>query len=316
MKKALNILVTGCGGDIGQSIGKILVKSTFTKNLYGVDISDKNAAQFIYPNFSEGLPYTHPEYLSQLTIFIENNQIDIFIPIAEPELRFFSEQNILDTIGKAKMITASSLALEVGFDKYKTAHFLKDNNFPFPKTLLAKEIDRITSFPIILKSKIGSGGKDIHLIKNIDDFLFYTKGGTESYIIQEFIADENGEFTCGLFRSKKGEIRSIIIKRELHGGYTGYGEVVKNKEITSLLEQLAEKLNLEGSINVQLRLEGKTPKVFEINPRFSSTVFYRHLFGFDDLLWSIQNEMDLPLSDYIDNSVGKKLYKGFNEYIK
>ena len=53
MNKALNILVTGCGGDIGQSIGKMLLKSSFTKNLFGIDISDKNAAQFIYPNFFE-----------------------------------------------------------------------------------------------------------------------------------------------------------------------------------------------------------------------------------------------------------------------
>ena len=41
MNKALNILVTGCGGDIGQSIGKILSKSSYTKNLFGIDISDK-----------------------------------------------------------------------------------------------------------------------------------------------------------------------------------------------------------------------------------------------------------------------------------
>ena len=69
MNKALNILVTGCGGDIGQSIGKILLKCTFTKNLFGIDISDKNAAQFIYPNFSVGLRYTHPDYLKELEKF-------------------------------------------------------------------------------------------------------------------------------------------------------------------------------------------------------------------------------------------------------
>ena len=40
MSKRLNILVTGCGGDIGQSIGKILLESKYTKNLYGIDISD------------------------------------------------------------------------------------------------------------------------------------------------------------------------------------------------------------------------------------------------------------------------------------
>jgi carbamoyl-phosphate synthase large subunit len=315
MKKELNILVTGCGGDIGQSIGKILLKSSFTKNLYGIDISDKNAAQFIYPNFSVGARYTHPEYLSQLKSFIGAHKIDIIIPIAEPELRYFSEQNILETIGNAKMITASSLALEIGFDKYKTANFLKEQNLPFPETFLAKDIDAITSFPVILKSKTGSGSKDIHKINSMDEFLFYTRNGAEPYVVQEFIDDENGEFTCGLFRSKKGGIRSIILKRELHGSYTGYGEVVENKVITLLLEQLAVKLNLKGSINVQLRLQNNIPKVFEINPRFSSTIYFRHLFGFDDLIWSIEDLLGLEFSDTMQNVIGKKLYKGFNEFI-
>ena len=51
MNKTLNILVTGCGGDIGQSIGKMLLNASYTKNLLGIDISNKNKAQFIYPNF-------------------------------------------------------------------------------------------------------------------------------------------------------------------------------------------------------------------------------------------------------------------------
>ena len=72
MNKTFNILVTGCGGDIGQSIGKILLKSKYTKNLFGIDISNKNAAQFIYPNFSIGVPFTHPDYLQRLEIFIDS----------------------------------------------------------------------------------------------------------------------------------------------------------------------------------------------------------------------------------------------------
>ncbi|MDP2067946.1 MAG: ATP-grasp domain-containing protein [Lutibacter sp.] len=316
MKKALNILVTGCGGDIGQSIGKILLKSSYTKNLFGIDISDKNAAQFIYPNFSVGLRFTHPDYLKRLELFIEEHAIDIIIPIAEPELRFFSAQNILDTIGRAKMITASSLALEIGFDKFKTAEFLKNENLPFPETFLAKELISIESFPVILKSKTGSGSKDIHMINTMEEFLFYTRNDIENYVVQEFITDKNGEFTCGLFRSCEGEIRSQIFKRELTGGYSGYGEVIENNDIKALLEKLAVKLDLVGSINVQLRITENLPKVFEINPRFSSTVLYRHIFGFEDLLWSIEDKLGYELSNYKENAIGRKFYKGFEEYIK
>ena len=316
MIKPLNILVTGCGGDIGQSIGKILLKSIYTNNLFGIDISDKTAAQFIYPNFSVGLRFSHPNYLQNLEKFIDDNAIDIIIPIAEPELRFLSNINRLDKIGKAKMITASSVALEIGFDKYSTAEFLKKVNLPFPKTFLALDVKAIDYFPVILKSKTGSGSKDIHKIKTMDEFLFYTRNHIEDYVVQEFIPDDNGEFTCGLFRSKKGEIRSQIFKRELTGGYSGYGEVVENNKITSLLEVLALKLDLVGSINVQLRIIDNQPKVFEINPRFSSTVLYRHLFGFEDLIWSLEDALGYNLSDNRNFCTGSKFYKGYSEYIK
>lgn len=312
----LNILVTGCGGDIGQSLGKILIKSPFTKNLFGIDISDKNAAQFIYPHFSIGLRLTDSQFLNKLEAFIINHEIDVVIPIAEPELRYFSEQKILDKIGKAKMITASSLALEVGFDKFRTAEFLKTEGFPFPKTYLAKDIQDIDAFPVILKSRTGSGSKNIYKIYSMEEFLFYTRNNIEDYVVQEFITDINGEFTCGLFRSSKGEIRSQIFKRELISGYSGYGEVIENKSITLVLEELAERLDLVGSINVQLRLTENLPKIFEINPRFSSTVLFRHLFGFEDLIWSIEDRLGLDLSDSRKDVTGKKFYKGYKEYIK
>jgi carbamoyl-phosphate synthase large subunit len=316
MDKALNILVTGCGGDIGQSIGKILLKWNCTNNLFGMDISDKNAAQFIFPNFTVGLPINHPEYFKSLELFVEKNSIDIIIPIAEPELRYFSHNNILDTVGRAKMLTASALALEIGFDKYKTAEFLRNKKLPFPQTFLAKEIKDIESFPVILKAKTGSGSKDIHIINDMDEFSFYTRNDIDDYIIQEFISDKNGEFTCGVFRSRLGEIRTQIFQRELTGGYSGYGEVVENNQIAILLEKLAIKLDLIGSINVQLRISENVPKVFEINPRFSSTVLFRHLFGFEDLIWSIEDVLGLEISNNLTDVIGKKFYKGYSEYIK
>ena len=315
MVKAFNILVTGCGGDIGQSIGKILLEAPFTRKLFGIDISDKNAAQFIYPYFSVGLPFTDPNYLKSLEKFIEVNAIDIVIPIAEPELRFFSSKNILTNIGRAKMITASRFALEVGFDKLKTAEFLKKEGLPYPKTFLAKSLKSIDIFPVILKSRTGSGSKDIHKINSQEEFLFYTKNIKEDYVVQEFISGDQGEFTCGVFRSSNKEIRSQIFRRQLIGGYSGYGEIIENKMITSLLEKIAIKLDLLGSINVQLRFSEESPKVFEINPRFSSTVLFRHLFGFKDLEWSIRDQLGDDLMVYIEPKLGGKFYKGFNEYI-
>ena len=314
MKKKINILVSGCGGDIGQSVGKILKESSYVNHFYGCDISDKNAARFIYENFFLAPAVTDPDYVRTIETVIKEKDIDIFIPVSEPELRFFFRINRLDYIGGAKILMACGKALEVGFDKLKTAEFLKKKKLPFPMTQELEKATNMEKFPVVLKSRTGSGSSKVDVVQDSKTLKSVSRNNP-GFIVQEYLDGTSGEFTCGLFRSSGGIPRTIIFKRELHGGYSGYGEVIQNNDIKNVLIKIAEELKLVGSINVQLRLSSKGPTVFEINPRFSSTVLFRHLLGFKDLEWSIEDSMDLPVSDYIDNSEGKKFFKGFEEYI-
>ena len=309
-----NILVTGCGGDIGQSIGKILNESDFVSDIYGCDISSKNAGKFVFKNYFIGLPFKDENYLANLERIVEEKNIDFIIPISEPELRYFSKINVLDHIGKAKMITASLKALSIGFDKLATANFLEEKKLPFPNTFLVSE-KRDYQFPVILKSRTGSGSAAVYKVEDIDE-LEFLRVRNPDFIVQEYLEDELGEFTCGVFKSRSGIIRTLIFKRELTGGYSGYGEVIKDQSIHDLLVKLAQEIDLLGSINVQLRLTSIGPVVFEINPRFSSTVLFRHMFGFKDLEWSIKDLLGIELGAYIAPEPGSKFYKGFNEYIE
>ncbi len=68
---------------------------------------------------------------------------------------------------------------------------------------------------------------------------------------------------------------------------TGWAKIIDDEEISQMCEAIANGLNLRGSMNVQLRLTDQGPRVFEINPRFSSTTAMRHLIGFSDVLWSL-----------------------------
>lgn len=312
-KDKINILVTGCGGDIGQSIGKILNEYNKVNTLYGCDISEKNAAKFIYSNFIKGLPCNDIDYLSFLEDIVKKKKIDLIIPASEPELRFFTNKKI-NNITRCIIISASLRAREIGFDKLNTAQFLEKEGLPFPITFDVKDAKDAIIFPVILKSRNGSGSQNINVIKDIMSFN-YIKKMNPDFIVQEYLDGNGGEYTCGLFRSKNGVIRTIIIKRKLMGGLTGYGEIIDNSEINLLLIDIANKLNLIGSINVQLRITSKGPIVFEINPRFSSTIRFRHLLGFKDLIWCIEDQLNKSISNYYSNSVGKKIYKGYNEYI-
>jgi carbamoyl-phosphate synthase large subunit len=315
MKEKVNVLVCGCGGDIGQSIGKILCESDYVGNLYGCDISVKNAARFIYPNYLPVIPCSDPDYLKNLIRLIEEKNLQVVIPVSEPELRYFFGQNLLDQIADADVLIASAKALKTGFDKIETASFLRREALSYPFTCPISMVDNINKFPVIIKPSSGSGSRNVYIVDDSETFSFL-KMKHPDFIVQEYLEGEFGEYTCGLFQSSRGTIRTIIFKRELMAGFSVYGEVVANEEVETLLHQIAKGLELTGSINVQLKLTKKGPIVFEINPRFSSTVRFRHLLGFKDVEWTLEDKLKLPLSDYIKVRPGRKFYKGFNEYIE
>ena len=314
MKNKLKVLVTGCGGDIGQSIGKILKsKPELFTLVIGADLHQDHAGIFIFDRCYSVPRCDLDDYQLEVLNIIKQNEIDIVIPISEPELRQMEKLQYQDDFFSRPVIMANQLSLNIGFDKKLTSDFLAHHQLPFPETFCIKDYDK-KNYPVLIKSRDGSGSKSIHIVNNNDEMTLYQKIYPD-FIAQEFLNDEGGEFTCGLFRSTSGEVRDIIFKRKLIGGFSGFGSREEHPAISKLLHQLAVLLDLRGSINVQLRLVNNTPVIFEINPRFSSTVLFRHMMGFEDVIWSIQDKLEMSIDTYNINHSINKFYKGFSEYV-
>lgn len=312
--KQINVLVTGCGGDIGQSVGKVLRDFAPVANVYGTDLHMKHAGLFIFDECYLVPRANDPEYMAAVKTLVEKLSIDLVIPVTEYELAFFAKNGI-DAVGIAKLVKPNDHIIKLGLDKWQTAEALKQLDLPSPTTLLAGEAGEEVALPVIIKSRTGSGSKQVAKVTDQETLGIYLKWINDP-ILQEYIPDEQGEYTCGLYRSATGVVRSIQVKRELMGGFTGYGEVINEPAIANLLERIATGFDLKGSINVQLRLKGKVPLVFEINPRFSSTVRFRDLMGFKDVIWAVQETMGWPLADYTAENQGARIYKGFSEYLQ
>lgn len=307
----LKILVTGCGGDIGFSIGKILKEENIANLLIGCDIHNDHPASTLFDKCLIVPKVVEPSYIKTLENIIKEYNVDIIIPSSEPELRFFSE-NKITSILNVPLITANQKSMEIGFDKYKTAEFLKKNNLPYPWTSFVKE-GKPKELPCILKNPTGCGSKNIYKVDE-DTFEVFSRLNPDS-ILQELLLPDDQEYTCGVYGTKSGEIRTVVFKRTLQGGFTGKGELINNNEIDDILKSLAKALNLKGSINVQLRLTKKGAVVFEINPRFSSTVVFRHKLGFKDLIWSIEEALNKTIENYAPSQTPVKFYRTSQEII-
>lgn len=304
------VLVTGCGGDIGLAVGRILQEGKAADSVIGCDMQEDHAGRIFFDRCFIAERATAPNYMDSLLQIVEMEKADLVVPTSEPELRTLYEN---DFFGRRELfLTADRKAMEIGFDKYKTAEFLRENGLPHPWTKLASH-GAPHEFPCILKSRTGCGSKNVQHLTEED----YNNRSSynEDDIFQELIAEDDAEYTCGLFRSASGEIRTIILRRKLRGDVTGCGVVEERAVIKDLLYAVAKKLELRGSINVQLRLRNETPYVFEINPRFSSTVRFRHQLGFSDVLWSMQDYCGKSLTDYIPAAAGIRFYKIYEDVI-
>src|SRR5437867_11925470 len=139
-----------------------------------------------------------------------------------------------------------------------------------------EEFVRRSSFPLVDKPRKGHSSIAFHITKNpeeLDHAILAIKRAGLHPIIQEYLGDENAEFTTGVTVEKGGGyvMTSIAMKRTLKGGQAYKAFVYEFMEIRESAKTVALKLGCRGPVNIQAKLVDELPKVFEFNPRISAS---------------------------------------------
>ena len=305
-----NIYVSSVGGDIAQSIIGVISETFESISIFGTDVFDNQPGYFLVNHFEVSPHADDPNFFRWLTQFLRSNLIDYYLPMNESEMRALaaiSDNQLNKVLGSCSIIWAGRSAVSLFGDKSLTSKFLTEIGVNTP--LVYEDLDEIqdSDFPLIVKPRFGSGSKSIFRCdskRELEGSLLFVP----TPIIQKFIGENDQEFTAGIFRHSSGESKVVIFRRKLIGGATGWAEVYLDTEMENMCKHIASAVNLSGSINIQFRLDEGKPSVFEINGRLSSSVYMRHLLGFEDVNWS------LGLTDSFSpfNSkqhVGKVLYR-------
>lgn len=309
----MNVVVTGVGGDIGNGIGRILLESNFVKKIIGCDLHDEHSGRDIFDECVILPEANSANYLKVLEDVAFSFQADAVVVTSEPELRFITKLTH-ESLVSLPLVMANRKAMSIGFDKLRTIEFISDLGKSVPWTTVISESDPV-NYPCILKSRHGAGSQSVFILNDSSNLESYRKLFPE-YICQEYVGNESAEYTCGVYGCADGEVRIIIFRRRLVSGVTSYAELVESKEIKSFCMDIAKALELRGSINIQLRYTECGPMVLEINPRFSSTVVFRHKLGFNDLVWSLQEQVLNQSTTYVPTrSIGTRVHRAFDEKI-
>lgn len=306
----MRVLVTGVGSDIGLNCGRLLKTLGWVSAVHGIDIHDDHPAACVLDMCAVAPRADAPDYADWLAAYVACERIDVVIPSSEAEIaRIAADDRPLP--GGARLLMADRRTVETALDKHRCLTFLKDNGIAVPAHGLVGT-DVPSGWPVVVKPRRGQGSKGLSVAQTAEQFSLSAAVGA---VWQAQLLPADQEYTCAVYRTPAVGTRILLLRRTLQGGLTGKGEVVENEAIRSYVEAIARVLDVTGSINVQLRHTAGGPLLFEINPRLSSTVYFRHLLGFRDLEWWLGELAGRPVPDYSPAARGTRFYRGSQEYI-
>jgi carbamoyl-phosphate synthase large subunit len=190
-------------------------------------------------------------------------------------------------------------------DKAVLDAWLQRQGFATPRTAALsrwRELVDQVGFPIVGKPSRETGGsRGVMLLCDEREVQQYLAQAASDSIVQEYVPDEDHEYTVGVLLAPEGGrvIDTIVLKRKLVGLSLGssrtYGErrfvlssgysqgfIVDNALVRERCEALALTLGAAGPLNIQCRLHGDVLKIFEVHPRFSGTTSIRAAVGFNE----------------------------------
>lgn len=305
----MKVLVSGVASDIGFGIARVLRDWGVFTGLYGIDIHSDHAGLFILDECAVAPRATDQNYISWLSAYISKNNINVFIPTSEAEIGVLAAHKIREISG-ALVIRNNDVTIKKSLDKYECLSFLSSFDIPVPRNGLVGT-DQPSSYPVITKPRSGQGSKGVALVSDRNELSCCPEG----WVWQSYLTPEDQEYTCPVYSSPQSGMRILLLKRKLVGGLTGSGVVVESEEIERYVRQISECIQLDGAINIQLRLSDNGPLLFEINPRISSTVVFRDKMGFTDVRWWVADKLGLKCPPYHAPKAGTRFYRGSQEYI-
>ncbi len=286
MKK--RILFSGLGGSPFPSLHRSLAAKY---DLYYVD-SDPEL-KFLYSdyNFFPAPSVADDNYFSFVADIIRTCQIEYYIPLIDEEI--IGAKAAFDEKNGVRVITPVADFSALCMDKHRLMNSLAENGLSSIKTVTGSDFHNDMFFPAFIKPNAGRGSRGIQKVMNSDEYNAYyilEKYGKDDTIIQEFISGE--EYTVGVSVNRKNKILSVANRRIIRKrGITQLAINENNEIIERLAEQIVDTYKPCGPFNIQLYI---TPageaKVFEINPRFSTTVIMSYAGGVDEVSLCIDND--------------------------
>lgn len=214
---------------------------------------------------------TDPGYVDALLDICLAERIRLLVPTVDDELEIVAEAR--SRFAAVGTIVACSPAPTAALcnDKYATCRHLLERHVDAAATWLPDNLPAVIPDLLFVKPRVGRGGVGAFTIRNERERDFFL-GYVANPVIQEFL--QPPEYTIDMLCDWSGRPLSIVPRQRtvIRSGVSDRGRTVRSDALESLAIAVASAMPFQGPVNIQCRMRGETPVVFEINPRFSGGI--------------------------------------------
>jgi len=234
--------------------------------IIGTDIDPLAAASNFVDSFHIVPPSKHEDFIPSIQNICNENEINLVLPLNDNDLMPLSSKKSILEKNERIVVISKVKSIDITSDKWSTYNFFKNCNIKTPKTWKPNEKNK-SDFPLLIKPRYGSAGKNVFKIYNKDELEFYIPR-IEKPIIQEFI--NGSEVTTDVICDFKGSIIGIVNREriEVRWGEVAKGKTIFDKNIIKDCEKIVENLDIVGPITIQCILKNNDAYFIEINARY------------------------------------------------
>jgi carbamoyl-phosphate synthase large subunit len=212
-----------------------------------------------------------PGYIAELLAICEAERIRLVVPTIDDELPIVAAASA--QFAAVGAMTACSVQTTAALcnDKYATCQHLRTSGVRAAQTWLPSELPSNLPLPMFIKPRNGRGAVGAFQLRTRRDLEFFVDY-VDDPVIQEFL--DGPEFTIDVLCDFDGQPLSIVPRERvvIRSGVMDRGRTVKSARLIDLARLVCLAIPFAGPLNIQCRMCGGEPVIFEINPRFSGGI--------------------------------------------
>lgn len=289
MKTSLNVLVTAASRRVPlvRAFQRALRRSGVEGKVIATDVNEFSPAVHV-ADLAYRVPLSaDPDYLAAIGAICGAEQIGLIVPTIDDELPLFSaEVARFEALGITVAVSPLATTLACN-DKLETCRRLQAGGVSAVDTFLPGELPDDLAYPLFIKPRFGRGSVGAYAVPS-ERFLPFFCELVEQPVLQHFLSGP--EFTIDLFCDAAGTPISAVPRERvvIRAGVIDRGRTCSDPALIDLALACARVLRFFGPVNIQCRVAGGVPTVFEINPRFSGGIPLTIAAGADFPLWLIR----------------------------